>query len=65
MKAAATPNATHIPRRCAAMCPACPPTIGSGWWRANSTSDEASDSSTSSQVQAERRVIAAMAIGTR
>ena len=65
MNADATPNATHIPRRCSAMWPAWPPAIGSGWWRANSTSDDASDSSTSIQVQAGRKVMAAIAMGTR
>ena len=65
MNADATPNATHIPRRCSAMCPACPPAAGSGSWRAKSTSDDTSDSSTSIQVQAERKVMAAMAMGTK
>ena len=65
MKAEATPKATHIPRRCSAMCPACPPAAGRGWCRAKRTSDDASDSSTSIQVQVARKVMAAMAMGTR
>ena len=64
MKAADTPNATHMPRRCKAMCAACDET-SRGRFQANSTAEHASDSSTSAHVQAAVRMSVASEIGTR
>ena len=64
MKLAATPNATHMPRRCSSMwSPPCETSMRGS--PTKSAPEPTSEATTSAQVQRARTITAASAISTR